>query len=304
MGNGAREGLEETRAGNRAGGGRPREAQCEHVDAGSGAAGDAWRRGDTRTRSHEPLPTRVEDLPELPQQFAQLIRDGLEGLAVPDLAPDAWRVIDAHARLLLAWTASINLTAIRAPLAVARDHVLDSLTALPVLREAGVTRLVDIGSGGGYPGIPLGAALGAERTLLVESIGKKARFLATVAHAVDRDDRISVAATRAERLGGDPHHRERWAAVVVRAVGDLAEDAELGLPLLALGGLLVAWQRETQSGEVDAAIPLLDRLGGRLREIRAVRLEGLRDHRLVVVEKVSPTPAAFPRDPAVRRRGR
>ncbi len=92
--------------------------------------------------------------------------------------------IDGHVRLLLAWTAAINLTAIRDPGEVAVAHVLDSLTAVPLLRSAGIDAFVDLGSGGGLPGLPLAIALPARRALLVESTGKKARFLETAVAAV------------------------------------------------------------------------------------------------------------------------
>ena len=128
--------------------------------------------------------------------------------------------IDGHVRLLLAWTAAINLTAIRDPAEVAIAHVLDSLTAVPLLRAMGIDAFVDIGSGGGLPGLPLAIALPARRALLVESTGKKARFLETAVAAVmpeaqggdvpGSDPPVDVAAVRAEALARDPAHRGAW----------------------------------------------------------------------------------------------
>ena len=207
----------------------------------------------------------------------------------------------------MAWTAAINLTAIREPVAVAREHVLDSLTALPLLRGRATPALLDLGSGGGFPGLPLALALPRARTVLVESVGKKATFLATVIDALGLRPRVAVAATRAETLAADPHHRGRWSTVTVRAVGPLSELVELGLPLLAPGGLLVAWKRRVEDGtalaaEIHAAAPLGEWLGGAPARIEAVVVPGLLDHVLVSFEKVGPTPAGFPRDPATRRR--
>ena len=136
-------------------------------------------------------PDALQDLPPLPAAYTQALDAGLDAIGLA-LEPAARAVIDAHVRLLLAWTEAINLTAIREPADVARLHVLDSLSAVPPLAALGIDGLLDIGSGGGFPGLPLAAALAADRTLLVDSVGKKVRFLQTV-----------VAATG---LGGSPRN--------------------------------------------------------------------------------------------------
>ncbi len=258
----------------------------------------------TTTPEREPLPTHVWETPELPPGYEAVLQAGLESAAGRELAlSGAGReVIDGHVRLMLAWNAAINLSGIRDPEAVAREHVLDSLSALPLLRRAGVDELLDLGSGAGYPGLPLAAALPARRALLVESIAKKARFLSVAVQAMGLAERVSVAATRAENLALDLEHRGRWRAVVARAVADLAELAELALPLLAPGGILVAWKRLPLDEELDRARRAAERLGGRVRECEGVSLPGLSDHVLAVVEKVGPTPDEYPRDPARRRR--
>ena len=141
------------------------------------------RYADIRRRAldprREPLPTRVEDVPDLPPGAVHALDEGLAALDLT-LTPETRRAIEGHARLLLAWTSSINLTAIRDPEVVATAHIVDSLTAVEVLAAHGIGRFLDLGSGGGYPGLPLAAALPAERALLVEPIAKKARFLETV----------------------------------------------------------------------------------------------------------------------------
>ncbi len=235
--------------------------------------------------------------------YSAIVDDGLArlGLALP--AP-ARAAIDGHAALLLAWTAAINLTAIRDPEGVARLHVLDSLAAVPLLRDAGIRTFVDLGSGGGYPGLPLAAALDVDDALLVDSIGKKARFLETAAEATGLAPRLRVAATRAEQLATDPGHRERWEAVTARAVASLAELAELAMPLLVPGGLLVAWKRVPVDEELAALAALPADLGAGVPEVLPVAVTGLEDHRLVVIPKSGRTADRWPRDPAERRRGR
>ena len=252
-------------------------------------------------RPRVPLPTRVQDLPPLPEAYGTVLDAGVASLGL-DLDSDARAAIDDHVRLLLAWTEAINLTAIREPADVARLHVLDSLTAVPVLRALGVRRLLDLGSGGGFPGIPLAVALGTDRTLLVDSVGKKVQFLRTVIAATGLERRVVAEAARAEAISRDPRDREAWPAVTARAVASLAEVVEIALPLVARGGVLVAWKGASLEAELDAAAGALRALrAGRVRVVDS-GVSGLEGHRLVVVERGGPIDERYPRDPAERRR--
>ena len=225
------------------------------------------------------------------------------------LSPAARAGIEAHARLLLAWTAAINLTAIRTPGAVALEHVADSLAALSLLRRLGLpprAAVLDIGSGGGYPGLPLGLALPAGWLALVDSVGKKARFLRVAANAAAAamttlggdPPRIDVVAERAEALAGSAEHRARWDVVTARAVGDLAALSELSLPLLRPGGWLVAWKRDAGDGalaaEIAAAEASLARLGGVITAPQRVGVAGLEDHRLIGIRRAAAAPGRTP----------
>ena len=301
MGNRVREGSGET---------RPRSGQAwedlGQPGARSETAGSGARQSDgvqvtAPPPARDPLPTRVWGLPPFPENARAVLDAGLPavGGALPSGAPAC---LEDHVRLLLAWNASINLSGIREPAAIARDHILDSLAGLPVLRRAGIDEFVDLGSGAGFPGLPLAVALPARRALLVESIAKKARFLVAATEAMGLADRVEVAAARAESIAADPRHRSRWPAVLSRAMADLAELAELALPLVAGGGLLVAWKRRPFDEELDRARAAVAGLGGRIAGVEQVAVPGLEDHVLVIVEKVGRTPSQYPRDPAARRR--
>lgn len=252
-------------------------------------------------RPRGPLPTRVQDLPDLPSEYDATVEAGLRVLGV-ELEPEARAAIEAHVRFLLAWTEAINLTAIRTPAEVARLHVLDSLAAVPLMRARRAGRLLDIGTGGGFPGLPLAIALGADRALLVDSVAKKTRFVRTVVEATGLERRIAAETSRSEVLARDLRDRASWPVVTARAVTSLAELVELALPLVAPGGILVAWKRTPLEDELAAA-------AGALRELRAGPVEvhksgvpGLEAHRLVVVPRGGPVDARFPRDPAERKR--
>jgi 16S rRNA (guanine527-N7)-methyltransferase len=188
--------------------------------------------------------------------------------------------------------------------------VADSLAAFDVIRRGPHASLLDLGSGGGFPGLPLAVVLPAMQVLLVDSTAKKAAFLEAVRQAVGLADRIAIAAIRAEALApggaaGKPGAGQGAGSDVVtaRAVGPLDDLVELALPLLAVGGRLVAWKRGDLAGELEAARRAGAALGGGEPVVHAVPdALGLGGHALVVVRKEGPTPAGFPRDPAARKR--
>jgi 16S rRNA (guanine527-N7)-methyltransferase len=275
--------------------------------------------GRPRAPERAPLPIDPDGLPPPGEAFDTALDEGLEALGV-SLSPGARMAIEVQAQLLLAWNAAINLTALRTPEAIARLHVVDSLSALPTLRERPDERgesggtLLDIGSGGGYPGLPLAVALPVRQAALVDSIGKKARFLEASAGAAivamrgagETPPHIDAITARVEELAAYPDHREAWDIVTARAVGSLAEVVELALPLLRLGGQLLCWKRDdgrgTLEAELDSARLVMGAAGGGAPAVIHVGAPDPATHRLVRVFKERRTPPRFPRTPAERRR--
>lgn len=203
---------------------------------------------------------------------------------------------------LVAWNERVNLTTILDWPAVQAQHFLDSLTCalvLPAAARAGPYAVVDVGAGAGFPGLPLKILLPRIRLTLIESTAKKAAFLSHVVAALSLDG-VTVLAQRAEEAGRHPDHRERYDLAVARAVAQMSVLAEYALPLVRPGGLLVAQKGREVEEEVAAAAEAFATLGGKLREIRPVQLPGLDGPRhLVVVAKVHPTPARYPRRPGI-----
>ena len=170
--------------------------------------------------------------------------------------------IDAQARLLLAWNQHINLTAIRTPEGVARLHVLDSLSAVPVLRDRVPRGPRDHGPGqrrrlsraaarrGTARGTADARGLGGQEDALPGGRRQRQPRKRSRVSSPPTGSPIEVIAARAEQLAADDH-RESWDVVTVRAVGTLAEVAELGLPLLRRGGLLVCWKREAAPPDAE-----------------------------------------------------
>jgi 16S rRNA (guanine527-N7)-methyltransferase len=284
---------------------------------------EAFGHGRISDRSplpRRPLPQSADGLPPLDDVFWKTVDEGLARLGLI-LSAAARAALDSHVRLLLAWNAEINLTALRNAEQIARGHVLDSLLAVDTLRPLadrgeGLS-ILDLGSGGGFPGLPLAIVLPARRAALVDSVGKKARFLAAAAEAVTESLRgageeppeITALAERAEDLADDPDHREHWDLVVARAVGSVAEVAELGLPLVRRAGHVIAWKLDARDGalhdEVDAAARVIQAAGGkhpRIRRLEAADVLGLAGHCLVDIEKIRPAPLRYPRPATERRR--
>ena len=194
--------------------------------------------------------------------------------------------------LLRASNERMNLTRILEPEQMWHRHVLDSLSLLPFLESAGASSMLDIGSGGGAPGFPIAIALPQLRVGMVESVGKKARFLEETAQALGLEN-VRVFNDRAEQLGavGSPE-RESWDAVSARAVGRLPVLLELTVPFVRIGGLVLAIKGEQAPVEIEEARGALHAL-----HARVVDTHRTSTGTIVLIEKARKTPRGFPRRP-------
>lgn len=232
---------------------------------------------------------------------ARAVREELERLlgAHPwPLPPGFADGIERYVALLLGENRRQNLTRVTEPAAVARVHLLDALAALPILDELGAERAIDLGSGGGIPGLVLALARPAVTWTLVDSERRKAGALRTFAGALGLENVVVVAA-RAELVGRDASHRERHQLVTARACAALPILAEYALPLLLPGGRLLAWKGRVADDELAAGEEAAAELGGSAPTLRAAGHEALGDRRFVLVTKVDATPERYPRRPGV-----
>ncbi len=216
-----------------------------------------------------------------------------------ELAVEQQRAFRNYAALLLEWNAHTNLTAITDPLEIEVKHFLDSLTLLRAMRPAAGTRVVDVGSGAGFPGVPLKIVFPHISLTLVEATGKKAAFLEHLARELKLRD-VKVVNCRAEECGQDAAHRERYDLALARAVAAMPTLVEYLLPLCRVGGQCVAYKGEHAPQEAAQAENALRVLGGRLRQLVPVELPGVAETRyLVVIDKTAATPDKYPRRPGV-----
>jgi 16S rRNA (guanine527-N7)-methyltransferase len=205
---------------------------------------------------------------------------------------------------LVAWNQKFNLTAITEFEQVQIRHFLDSLSCLladetRLALNRPDARMIDVGAGAGFPGIPLKLVCPTARLTLLEATGKKVTFLE---HIIQRLvlRRVTAIHARAEELAHDPAHREQYDLALARAVAELPVVVEYTLPFCRVGGWVVTQRGEAGAGDAWSAEPAIKLLGGELRRVLHVELPGLpEDRSLVVVEKVSPTPANYPRRPGM-----
>lgn len=197
---------------------------------------------------------------------------------------------------------SVNLTAIVEPQDIARKHFLDSFTAYAARRWSGRERVIDVGSGAGFPGLALRIALPKIRVTLVESVGKKARFLEDVCALLGLTD-VEIRNERAETLARD--RRDQYDVGTARAVGSLGQCTEYLVPFLRVGGDAIVWK-----GRVDAELPGAQKacaaLGGEIVSIVPTASLGVAEllpgRNLVVIRKTRATPPRYPRTSAEARR--
>ena len=180
-----------------------------------------------------------------------------------------------------------------------RALIDDSLVLLDFL-PAGPLRLIDVGSGGGLPGLPLRLARPDLSLTLLEANRRKAAFLVQAAATLGLAD-VEVVARRAEEAGHDPRHRESYDFALARALAPMPVLVELCLPFVAVGGRLLA-MKTAAADEAESARAAIDRLGGRLLEIGVAPSSARSLGQVVVVEKVRPTPAEYPRRPGLPER--
>jgi len=235
----------------------------------------------------------------MPQPIPAFVADDLARLGM-EVEPVTLEKLAEYLDELYKANERFNLTAIRDLDTAWRRHIIDSLTILPGLDDLPEhARVIDVGSGGGLPGIPLAISRPDLNVWLLESTGKKANFLKECAATLGLGN-VNVINDRAEKVGHDKNHRQQYDAAVCRAVGPMAELLEYTMPLLKVGGRLLAMKGPKAEQELEVAADALTILGAGGVEVSEAYPEGFELNTVIVtVFKADATPKGYPRLPGV-----
>jgi 16S rRNA (guanine527-N7)-methyltransferase len=222
-------------------------------------------------------------------------REAVKTVAGISLDPVQLRAFETYSELLLEWNRRFNLTAITDLTEIQIKHFLDSLSCLKAMPISAEMRIIDVGSGAGFPGMPLKIAFPEIQLTLVEANGKKAEFCRFLAKEL-RLGEVTILNARAEEVGRDPLQRETYDWALARAVASLPILAEYLLPLVKLGGHVLAQKGENGPAEVQSAAKAIQILGGEFEKMISVELPGIAEKRFLIrLKKQNATPANYPR---------
>ena len=220
--------------------------------------------------------------------------DNILGISI---TPTQMNLFASYEALLLEWNSKFNLTAITMHDTIRVKHFFDSLTCLHVIPAKGRFSLIDVGTGAGFPGIPLKIVNPSIKLTLSESVGKKADFCRIAIEEL-RLTNSRVNADRAETIGQDKKFRESYDWAVARAVAPLTVLAEYLLPLVHIGGSMLAQKGSDVDMEIDQSENAIRTLGGKLDSVIPITLpNGMGKRTLIRILKIKPTPAKYPRRP-------
>lgn len=229
-----------------------------------------------------------------------ILVDGARELGI-DLSKDQLKLFQRYYEVLADWSERVSLTTVRDEEGVQRRHFLESAALIPILEQEGLPlddrSLVDVGSGTGVPGIPLKILVPGLRVTVVEAKQRKADFLRTLLLELGLTD-VTVVNARAEQAGRDERHREQYDYAVAKALAPIRSLAELTLPLVHMGGVVIAPKGREAEAEIKDAQVALEMLKGSLRLVEAIPLTKPAQY-VVLIDKELPTPLRFPRRPGV-----
>jgi 16S rRNA (guanine527-N7)-methyltransferase len=226
------------------------------------------------------------------------LKSGAAALGI-DLTSEQLDAFEVYHHELINWNYRVNLTAITDYEEVQTKHFLDSLTAGLAIDFKENPSVIDIGTGAGFPGLPLKIAYSGIHLTLLEATSKKVKFLQHMAQKLGVNN-VEIITGRAEETAHDPQYREIFDVVVSRAVAGLPALVELALPFCRIGGSFIAYKKGDIHAEVEQAEKAIETMGGKLKEIVPANPALFDDNRvLVVVEKVRPTPPPYPRRPGM-----
>lgn len=200
---------------------------------------------------------------------------------------------DSYMKLLQEWNKKINLTAIEEDREIIIKHFIDSLSIAPYIEDKNI-KIIDVGTGAGFPGIPLKIVNGNISVILLDSLDKRIKFLNEVINSLNISG-INAVHGRAEDMGVNPVYREKYDIAVARAVASLPVLLEYCLPFVKINGIFIA-MKGSNTEEFTNCSKALDILGGKIEKIEKMELPDTNIERnVIVVRKFRQTPTKYPR---------
>ena len=226
--------------------------------------------------------------------FAEILKKAAEEYGI-SLNETQLQQFDRYQELLVEWNQKMNLTALTEPKDVAIKHMIDSVSVYDEKWFSEGMSVIDVGTGAGFPGLPLKILCPSLKVTLLDSLNKRVKFLETVVSELGLSDIVCVHA-RAEEAARQKQYREKFDAVVSRAVARLPILAEYDLPFVRVGGFFAAMKGAKYEEEAEEAKKAVKLLGGGEPVLREIKLPGLEDKRgIIYIRKEKKTPSVYPR---------
>lgn len=225
----------------------------------------------------------------------EMLRSGAYEYGV-ELDETALDRFDRYAELLCEWNTFMNLTAIKEPDEIVKKHFVDSLSLLSAVRIPEGSSLIDVGTGAGFPGIPLLIARNDLKVTLLDSTNKRLEFIRAVLESTGLS--AKVVHMRAEDAGRNKEYREKFDFATARAVSNLRDLSEYCLPFVKIGGYFVPMKSAKTDEETAGAKKAISVLGGKISDIKSFELDGAGQRTVLLIKKISQTPTNYPRPSA------
>lgn len=213
-----------------------------------------------------------------------------------ELDETALERFDMYAATLTEWNSFMNLTAIKEPDEIVKKHFIDSVALLSAVNIPRGASLIDVGTGAGFPGLPLLIARNDLKVTLLDSTNKRLEFIKAVLNAIELE--ADVVHSRAEDAGKTKTYREKFDFATARAVSNLRDLSEYCLPFVKKDGYFVAMKSAKTDEEIAEAKNAIKILGGKIEEIKSFELDGAGARTVLLIKKVSQTPSNYPRPSA------
>jgi 16S rRNA (guanine527-N7)-methyltransferase len=231
------------------------------------------------------------------ESFKEILKEKVRNIGI-ELSPSQEEKFFLYYKVLKDWNRKINLTSLEGEEEIILKHFVDSLTCIIPVKKEKIERIIDIGTGAGFPGIPIKIIKPNLFITLLESQKKKVTFLEELIKILNLD-KVEIIWDRAENLGKNPQYRETYDLVLARGVAKPNIVLEYALPFVKISGLFLGQATEKNINEWYMAKNVISILGGNLEKEISISIDSTISRKLLIIRKISPTPDKYPRRPGI-----